>query len=99
MRRSSERILRLTVGVGALGGDVEGGLARADDGDALAPDQRGGVRVVHVGEVHGVEHPPAERIGASAVGKCGELGDAVPPDAEDQEIKPVRLWNMQTGDC
>ena len=89
----------LTVGHGALRDGVHGRLAGAHHGDALAPDQLGGVLVRHARVLHGVEHPPAERIGASAVGKRGELGDAVPPDAKDQEIEPVRLWNIQTGDC
>lgn len=80
------------VGVGALGRDVEGGLARADDGDALAPDQRGGVRVVHVGEIHGVEHPPAERVGADAGRELRDVGHAAEsPDAQDQEVELVRL--------
>jgi len=87
-----------TIGVGALGRDVVSGLAGADDGDAFALDERGGVRVVHVGQVHGVEHPPAERVGAAAGRERRDVGHAAePPDAQDQEVELVYLRGVGVG--
>jgi len=45
-KHQSDR-MDLTVCLGALRGDVHGRLAGANHGDALAPDQLGGVRVRH----------------------------------------------------
>ena len=57
----------------------------------FAPDELLGVRVRHARVLHGVEHLPMEHFRSCFVGKFGVLGDAVPPNAEDQEIELVLL--------
>lgn len=83
----------LTVCSGALRHRVEGRLAGADDGDALASDQLVGGGVAHVGVVHGVKHLAVEHFGASVGWKCWGVGNSTEsPSAEYQEIDPVYLY-------
>jgi hypothetical protein len=84
-------VVSLTVGSGTLRDCIHSGLAGADHDDALASDQLMGIRVWHARVVHGMEHLPLEHFWASALWECRNLCNAVPPQADDQEIELVFL--------
>lgn len=81
-----------TIGVCALGGDVDGGFLVADDGDALALDELSRLRGAHVGVVHGVDRRAGERLWPFARWKSRHVGEAAEPsDAQHHEIRDVQL--------